>query len=463
MSHSSVNRFGSALFAKFPTVLIVLIAMAVQFATPTDAQRRGPSLVRDAEIEALVKDYARPLMKAAGLRRGSVAFYIVNDSSFNAFVSGRGMFINTGLLLQAETPGEVIGVIAHELGHIVGAHQIRLRQRIDEAQRIARIQTLLGLGIGAAGAAAGESGVAAAGLGVAAGGQSTGLRSILKYRRSEESSADATAVRLLNRTKQSGKGMLTTFEKLSKQLGGISRRVDPYLQSHPLPRERIRNLGNAIRKSRYFKSRSPANLRLRHDMVRAKIAAYTGGGRYARSLLSGKKLSASARLYGRAITTHLYGSPRRAIPLIDRLIKAQPRNAYAHEMRGEIYLRSGKAKQAASAFRRAVKLDRYGAGFIRVQLGHALVQTGNKKNIKEAVTVIRKGLTNDPTAVAGYRFLGMAYSELGQPGRALLASAQLASRTGRKQQAKAYALRVQQAFKRGSPPWLRAQDILDQK
>ncbi len=463
MNHSLLNRAGSITAARLSVIAFVLIAMVGEFATSANAQRRGPSLVRDAEIEALVKDYARPLMKAAGLRQGSVAFYIVNDPSFNAFVSGRGMFINTGLLLQAETPGEVIGVVAHELGHIVGAHQVKLRQRIDAAQRISRIQTLLGLGIGAAGAASGNSEVAAAGLGVAAGGPSTGLRSILKYRRSEESAADSTAVRLLNRTKQSGKGMLTTFERLGKQLGGISRRVDPYLQSHPLPRERILNLGNAIRKSKYFKSQSPANLRLRHDMVRAKIAAYTNGGRYARALLAGKKLAPSARLYGRAITTHLYGSPRKAIPLIDRLIKSQPRNAYAHEMRGEIYLRSGKAKQAASAFRKAVKLDRYGAGFIRVQLGHALVQTGSKKNMKEAVNVINKGLTRDPTAIAGYRYLGMAYNELGQPARALLASAQLASKTGRKQQAKAYALRVQKAFKRGSPQWLRAQDILDQR
>ena len=450
-------------YAKWSAIFVVLIAMVLEFASPASAQRRGTSLIRDAEIEALVKDYARPLMKAAGLRRGSVSFYIVNDPSFNAFVSGKGMFINTGLLLQAETPGEVIGVIAHELGHIVGAHQIRLRQRLDSAQRIARIQTFLGLGIGAAGAASGNSSVAAAGLGVAAGGQSTGIRSLLKYQRSEESSADATAVRLLNRTKQSGKGMLTTFDKLGKQLSGLSRRVDPYLLSHPLPRERVANLSNAIKKSKYYSAKTSSNLRLRHDMIRAKIAAYVGGDRYSRALLSGKKLQPSARLYGRAITTHLYGSPRKAIPLIDRLIKKQPRNAYAHEMRGEIYLRSGKAKQAASAFRKAVKLDRYGAGFIRIQLGHALVQTGRKKDMKEAINVINKGLAKDPTAIAGYRFLGIAYSELGQPGRALLASAELASRRGRKQQAKAYALRVQQTFKRGSPAWLRAQDIIGQK
>ena len=440
-----------------------MIAITLEMTVSVDAQRRGPSLIRDAEIEALVKDYARPLMKAAGLRNGSVSFYIVNDPSFNAFVSGNGMFIHTGLLLQSEEPGEVIGVIAHELGHIIGAHQIRLRQRIDAATRIARFQTLLGLGIGAAGAAAGNSDVTAAGLGVAAGSRSTGLRSVLKYQRSEERSADSTAVRLLNRTKQSGKGMLTTFDKLNKQLAGVGRRVDPYLQSHPLPRERIANLNTSIRESKYFNAKTSTNLRLRHDMMRAKIAAYVGGDRYARALLTSKKLSEPARLYGRAITTHLYGSPKNAIPLIDRLIKSQPRNAYAHEMRGEIYLRSGKAREAAQSFRKAVKLDRYGAGFIRVELGHALVQTGRKKDLKEAVNVINKGLARDPTAVAGYQYLGIAYSELGQPARALLASAELASRTGRKQQAKAYAIRVKKAFKRGSPQWLRAQDILTQK
>ncbi len=444
-------------------MVLVALSFVAPFIGPAEAQRSRLSLVRDAEIEALIKDYARPLLKAARLRQGSVEFYLVNNPSFNAFVSGRGMFINTGLLLQSETPGEVIGVIAHEIGHIIGAHQIRLRERIDNAKRLARISSLLGLGLGVAGAASGNGDVARAGLGVAQGGAGIGLREVLRYQRGEETSADTTAATLLEKTGQSGRGMLTTFKRLGQQLSGVSRRANPYLQSHPLPRERVVNLTNRIKGSKYYNRGTSANLQLRHDMVRAKIAAYTGGNRYAQALLQDKRLKPIARLYGQAIVTHLYGDSRKAVPQIDRLLKKLPKNAYVHEMRGEIYLRSGKARQAVRSFKNAVKLDKTGAGFIRIELGHALVESGSKKNLKEAVIQLNKGLARDPNAIAGYQHLANAYGQLGQPARALLASAELASRTGRKKLAKQYARRSQAAFKRGSPPWLRAEDIINQK
>ncbi len=402
-------------------------------------------------------------MKAAGLRPGSISFNIVNDNSFNAFVSGRGVFLNTGLLLRAETPGEVIGVIAHELGHIVGGHQIRLRQRLETATRVARLTTLLGLGVGIAGAASKNGQIGSAGLAVAAGGSSFALRGLLKYRRSEETSADRTAVSLLRKTKQSAKGILTTFSQLNSDAALVGRQIDPYTLSHPLPAQRLALLKTVIQKSPYYNKRASASLRERHDMIRAKIAAYTAGDRYARALLGNKKLSANARLYGRAIITHLYGSPKRAIPQINAVLKRQPKNAYVHEMKGEILLRSGKPKLAAKSFRRAVKLDRTRAGFIRIELGHALLQSGNKKDIKEAIVQLRKGVSRDPSAVAGYQYLAQAYGELGNIPRALLASANYAIRTGRKKDAKNFAKRAQKSFKRGSPRWLRAQDILEIK
>ena len=182
------------LVSKSRTVLrrgtLFLAALLIVLTNTASAQQRGISLIRDAEIEALVRDYARPLMKAAGLRRGSIEYFIVNDNSFNAFINGRGMFLNTGLLLQAKNPNEVIGVMAHEIGHIVGGHQIRLSERVDSARRIARVATLLGIGVSAAGAATGDNQLGAAGFGIAGGGQNLAVRGVLAYQRDEERAAD---------------------------------------------------------------------------------------------------------------------------------------------------------------------------------------------------------------------------------------------------------------------------------
>ncbi|MEP2558317.1 MAG: tetratricopeptide repeat protein, partial [Rhizobiaceae bacterium] len=158
-----------------------------------------------------------------------------------------------------------------------------------------------------------------------------------------------------------------------------------------------------------------------------------------------------------------YGSPKRAIPLIDKLLKRNPKNAYVNEMKGEILLRSGKPRQAIAPFRKAVQYDRTGAGFIRVELGHALLESGSKNNLDEAIRELQKGLSRDPTAVQGYQYLAIAYGRKGQTARALLASADFALRTGKKARAKDYARRAKRGFKRGTPGWLRAEDIITVK
>jgi predicted Zn-dependent protease len=100
---------------------IGLAGLAVAAARPAAAQTL--SLVRDTEIENLLKDYSRPIFRAAGLGSGRIQMRIVRHETFNAFVlDGGNVFIHTGALQTSETPNQVIGVIAHEAGHIAGGH-----------------------------------------------------------------------------------------------------------------------------------------------------------------------------------------------------------------------------------------------------------------------------------------------------------------------------------------------------
>ncbi|MEL6948038.1 MAG: M48 family peptidase, partial [Pseudomonadota bacterium] len=120
----------------------------------------------------------------------------------------------------------------------------------------------------------------------------------------------------------------------------------------------------------------------------------------------------------------------------------------------------GNPKGAIRHFQLALKHAPSRSGYIRVNYGHALVSEGSKKRVDEAIRQIRKGLAADPTAIAGYQYLAMAYSFQNRPSDALLASAEFEMRRGKKREAKQYARRAQKAFKRGSPKWLRAEDII---
>lgn len=439
-------------------VTSVVLIFALLGATASHAQR--VSVVRDAEIEALVADYTRPLLQAAGLSRSGIEIILVNDNNFNAFVAGRRIFVHAGALLQSEAPNEIIGVLAHEIGHLAGGHQHRLREQLARAQTMAVVAALVGIGASVAGAASNADEFAQAGTGLAMGGAEMARRSLLSYQRTEETTADRSAIEYLNKTQQSGRGMLKTFERMGRDLALAGVNVDPYQVSHPMPRDRTANLQELVRTSPYYERNDPPELQLRHDLMRAKLAAYTAGPAAARRIF--KDPAGLPMQYADAISTYLQGSPRDALAKIDRLIANQPRNPYFHEIRGEILIKANRPGDAANAFGQAVRLAPP-SGLLQVGYGQALLATGEPEQIRRAVSELSAGLTREPENVNGYRFLAQAYGRLGNIGAAELASAEERYYSGNYQEAKAFAARAQTKLQQGSPDWLRAQDIINFK
>ena len=440
--------------------LVIALSSLAGSATGAVAQQRGISVVRDAEIEALVAEYARPILKAAGLSRSGIEIVLVNDNSFNAFVAGRRIFINTGALLSAETPNEIIGVLAHEAGHIAGGHQHRLREQLARAQTMAVIATVLGMGAAVGGSMAGGKGLGGAGAGIMAGGMEAARRSLLTYQRSEEATADRSAITYLERTGQSARGMLATFERFARSAALSGVRVDPYQQSHPMPRERIANLETLARASRHFERKDPPALQQRHDLIRAKIAAYTQGHQAAMRQFARSPRSLPAA-YADAIGTFLGGNARAAAGKIDALIKAQPNNPYFHEMKGEILIKAGRPADAARSFATALRLDPGKSGIIQIGYGQALMATGRQDALRQAVSELQTGLSREKDYAAGYRYLAQAHGQLGNIGEAELATAEGHFHSGSYREAKIFAARAQQRLQRGTPAWVRAEDIIN--
>lgn len=457
-SITSLSRF-VARSTRAVTALALSAGLALGSTGAAHAQ--NVPIVRDAEIEALVRDYARPILKAAGLANSNINIVLVNDPAFNAFVAGRRMFINTGALMTAETPNEIIGVIAHEAGHIAGGHQERLRDQLARAQTMAIVAALLGAGAMVAGAATDTNGLGAAGAGIVAGGSEMARRGLLGYQRSEETTADRSAMTYLNATGQSAQGMLKTFQRFQTALSLSGARVDPYQVSHPMPRERIANLETLARESPFFDKKDSEALQQRHDMMRVKIAAYTQGQAAASRLLRGTDGLASR--YGDAQSTYLFGDLRSALSKTDALIKSQPKNAYFHELRGDILMKSNKPAAAAEAYSTAVRLDTAKSGILPIALGQTYLAVGTPDALKKAVVEIRKGLDRDRENASGYRYLAQAYGMLGDVADADLATADGHYYSGAYQDAKIFAMRAQMKLQRGSPGWVRAQDIINYK
>jgi predicted Zn-dependent protease len=439
------------------TIAVVAAPMAAL------AQEEKLAILRDTETEQLLRDYTKPILRVAGLEKQNIQVTIINQPVFNAFVAdGRRIFVNSGALMQSETPNQIIGVLAHETGHLAGGHLARLREQLAAAQTQMIIAMLLGAGALAAGARGnGNVGLADAGAAALSGPQTMIMRNLLSYQRQQEESADRAGVKFLTASSQSAKGMYETFKRFTNESLFSAHGADPYYQSHPMPAERVAALEELARSSPYWDKKDDAALQLRHDMMRAKISGFLERQDtiYRRYPLSNTSLPAR---YAHAIATYLHGDLSNALGQIDSLIQAQPNNPYFYELRGQALLEGGKPAEAIPALRKAVALSN-NAPLIEILLGQALVAADNKAYTEEAINILRNAMARETEQPIGYTQLAMAFARKGDLAEADLASAQAAFLRGDNKTAKDLASRAKTRFAIGTPGWVKADDIVQAK
>jgi predicted Zn-dependent protease len=441
-----------------------LTAFAVAAAgVPARAQNpeAGLPIIRDAEIEQLLRDYTGPILRAAGLAQQNVRIVIINDRAFNAFVvDGRRIFINVGALIDANAPNEIIGVLAHESGHIAGGHLARMREELANAQTAAIVALLIGIGATVAGARS-SSGAGSLGIAAMQAPQSVIQRTLLSYVRAQEEQADKAGVKFLTMTGQSPKGMYDTFKRFADKIEFQTRYIDPYLQTHPMPKERMEALAAIATSSPYWNRKDPPELQLRHDLMRAKLSGFIDRPDTVMRRYPLADTSVPAR-YARAISTYRHGDYRVALTQIDGLIQAQPNNAYFYELKGQVLAENGRAAEAVAPLRHAVALAPQ-ATLIQILLGQALVATNEPRHMDEAIALLRTAVTREPDMPDGYSQLAMAYGRKGNLAEADLAAAQAAFARGDFRTARDLATRAKSHFATGSPGWVRADDIVSYK
>jgi predicted Zn-dependent protease len=453
----------SKLTAITAAIALALTPVLAPLSAFAEDKEKGPSLLRDTETEQLLRDYTRPVLRVAGLEKQNIQVTIINDVAFNAFVAdGHRIFVNYGALMQSETPNQIIGVLAHETGHLAGGHLAKLREQVAMAQTQMVIAMLLGVGALAAGAkGGGNSGLANAGAATLSAPQEVIQRSLLSYVRGQEENADRAGVKFLTATGQSPKGMYETFKRFTNDSLFAAHGADPYTQSHPMPAERVAALEEFAHSSPYWDKKDDPALQLRHDMMRAKVSAFMERQDtvYRRYPLSNNSLPSR---YAHAISTYLHGDLQNALTQIDALIQVQPNNPYFYELRGQALLEGGKPTEAIAPLRRAVQLSN-NAPLIEMLLGQALVASDNKAYAEEAIGILRAAVARETEAPLGYLQLAMAYSRKGDLAEADLASAQAAYLRGDNKTARDLASRAKTRFAIGTPGWVKADDIITSK
>jgi predicted Zn-dependent protease len=340
-----------------------------------------------------------------------VRIFIINDPSLNAFVAGgQNLFINTGLFLHTNDPGAVIGVLAHEVGHIAGGHLLRLDGELERA----RAQSIAAMVLGVATAVV--TGDAAAGAAISNTGSGLAIANVASFSRSQEAAADAAALRYLDRADLPVDGLLTVLDTLDQQSILVGRDQPSYLRTHPLTRERIDVVRRYVAASPDSGQTMPESLIRLHALARAKLYGFTQSADQTFRLYPGTDTSVPAR-YARAIAWGRQANLERSLPLFDSLVAEAPDNPWFHESRGQILFEAGQNSAALTDYKAAVALAPDEA-LLLSGLGRVQVESGDPVELTAAIAHLEKSLSRDPDQVGPWRDLGIAYGRTGQPGPA---------------------------------------------
>lgn len=428
--------------------------MCSALAVPTPARSaEGLSLIRDAEIEDTIHLYATPLFEAAGLDPGSIEIHLVADDALNAFVAnGRHMFLFSGLLMESEDPGLVIGVIAHETGHLAAGHLVRVREAHEDASAMVLLSTLLGVAVGVAGGVD-------AGAAIATVGSQLAPRDFFRFSRAQESIADQAGLRYLEAIGQSAEGFAALMEALARgePQFGIASEI-PYFLTHPSSRERLHAIEAHIARSRFTGQATAPRLAERQRRVVAKLYGFLAPPRAVHLRYPESDTGIHAR-YARAVVAFRQRLLGDALALMDGLIAEEPANPYFHELRGQMLYETGDVAAALPSYRRAVALLPE-QPLLRAALARVLLKLDGADAWREALRhldVARRHEGDDP---ATWNLLGEAHGKLGETALSDVARAEMHYLRGELMAARRFAERALEALQRGSPEWLRADDIV---
>lgn len=410
------------------------------------------SVIVDDEIEEILTDWISQIFKVAGLKDHKPRIYLIVNSEINASATIGGVIvIHTGLIAKCENAGQLLGVLAHEVGHIAGGHVSKMDQAHNEALFPAGAAMILG---GALAAATGNPTLLAAGL---MGSSHAYERTLLKFSRTQESSADSAAVQYLHKLRWGCVGLRDFFKILHEKTAYYASMMSPYALTHPLTCERIKCVEHHVISQGEI--HPPAEIERAFQRLKGKIVGFFEPPKTVLKDLSRKKLSDEGMRYAKAIALYRIGRFAEALSELDGLIQTAEGNPWYYEMKGEVLFDTGKHKEAIDLLKKAAD-KRPKAKYVKILLAHALMESKQPGAAEEVKAILIPITQKDPENAFAWRLLAQAHGKGNDMGGAALAMAEEALQHGDVPFAIIQAKKALKALPKDSISAQRAKDLL---
>jgi len=412
-----------------------------------------PALFSDTEVEQTLRTFCTPIWVAAGLKPEDVHIVLVNSPQLNAFVAGgQNIFVYTGTLEKSDNALQVIGVMAHETGHIAGGHLVRSDENMENASYTMLLATVLA---GAAAIGSHDPGAIAGALGI---GEDMGIRNYLMSSRTVEASADEAGMSYLEKAHMSPRGLLEFMQKIQVEEGVPLTGDQKFLIDHPPTPDRIQAMLQGMGRSHFADAQLPADWVEKYARLKAKLVGYLHP-EFAMKKYSRADTSIAGR-YARAVAMWRLGQVDPAVELMDQLIVVEPKNPYFHQAKAQMLFENGRIADSIVAFKTAAALAPKGTDEIHVEYAQALLEKEDPANLQLAIDELNTAAKVETRNASLHRFFAIAYGRQGKEALAKLALAEEAVLEDKPKTARRMASDAMRQLPAGSREWLRAQDLI---
>ncbi|APR99156.1 M48 family metalloprotease [Wolbachia endosymbiont of Folsomia candida] len=401
------------------------------------------NIIRDSEVEAMVKELAQPLFSAAGIDSDRMKVFIINDNSINAFViNNNSIFIHLGLLQYSTKPYVLLGILAHEMAHISAGHILQMSGAMSYFQSIAMISYMVGL----VSSIVIDPQIAGA---ILLSGISISSRLFFNYSQEQESVADSYALRYLDESGYDNVGMKEVFDYFKSI---ESESTEQYFRTHPLSDKRV----FAVQNYKVKNNVKPVltDKLLKFERMVAKLDSFFSPVHVLSSKYEGNdKISE----YVNAIVCYRQGKVEEAIARVDLLIQESLSDPYLYELKAEMLYKSGSLSEAVKMYEESLKyLSGDNNYLVKLALSHTLLLHGDAK---KAIFYLEQIVSVEPNNSFVWKYLSIAYKRDADTAMYYFALTKKACIEGNSKQFMKYAELAVQALPKNSRYLLQIEDM----
>ncbi|MDX1751090.1 MAG: M48 family metalloprotease [Methylophaga sp.] len=403
--------------------------------------QQSVTLVDDPEVNSYINSLGHRLVTNSDDPGRSFTFFVVPDSSVNAFAAPGGFIgIHTGLMLTSEAESELASVMAHEIAHVTQRHILRNFERSKRMSIPMTAAMIAAALLGVADPSAGSAAIMAV--------QAGNVQMQLDYSRAHEAEADNLGMQTLVNAGFDPNAMPRFFERL--QIAGRfygGDQIPEFLRTHPITVSRI---ADARGRAANLEPRPQIRDTKKFYLMREKVRVMTSANlrelikTYEDKLKENTTEDQSVTRYGYALALLKNSNYTQARDEINDLIDLDDNQLSYHLVLADIEIALGRMDAALAIYNdfQRVYPDDWALSIKQVQ---ALLRANEPR---KAITILQRQLDVGESSADLYRLLAKAYGDMGQKSKSHVWLAEHYHSSGQLMQA-ADQLRIAADYARG--------------